>query len=91
MDRRLGKGHPYTTYNGSVTDLSALRAVSNQERPSACVHLAGLAHASVSRDELEVLRRISVSCTLNAAKADGTLRLPPDSVGFEDLQFKNDG
>lgn len=56
-------------YKGSVTDLSGLRAVFNQERPNACVHLAGLAHASVGRDELETVRRVNVSGTLNAARA----------------------
>jgi len=56
-------------YKGSITDLSALRTVFNEERPSACVHLAGLAHATVRSDEIDLVRQVNVSGTLNTAKA----------------------
>jgi nucleoside-diphosphate-sugar epimerase len=56
-------------YKGSVTELEKLRAVFHQEKPGACVHLAGLAHATVSRDEFESVRQINVSGALNVAKA----------------------
>jgi nucleoside-diphosphate-sugar epimerase len=56
-------------YRGSVTDTRALADVFNQERPNACIHLAGLAHATISRDEMERIRQVNVTGALNTARA----------------------
>ena len=56
-------------YKGSVTDIDGLRAVFKRERPSACIHLAGLAHATVIPEEVEIVRRVNVEGTLNTARA----------------------
>jgi UDP-glucose 4-epimerase len=56
-------------YKGSVNDAAALRAIFKRERPSACVHLAGLAHATVTPDEVESIRQVNVFGALNVASA----------------------
>ncbi len=56
-------------HRGSTVNFSELKAVFQQEKPDACVHLAGLAHAAVSRDQMEPVRQVNVTGTLNAARA----------------------
>jgi len=55
-------------YKGSVTDLNALRVVFHREKPYACIHLAGLAHANVSYGEMERVRNVNVLGALNTAR-----------------------
>jgi nucleoside-diphosphate-sugar epimerase len=62
-------GKSPSLYKGSVTDPDALRTVFGRERPNACVHLAGLAHATVSREDMEMVRQVNVEGALNTARA----------------------
>lgn len=59
---------PYL-HKGSITDAKELSRVFNQEKPHACIHLAGLAHATVSSNEIEQIREVNVAGVLNSARA----------------------
>jgi UDP-glucose 4-epimerase len=56
-------------FKGSITDFHTLRDIFKQERPEACIHLAGLAHADVNRNKLEEVRQVNVTGALNVARA----------------------
>jgi len=62
-------GKKPSLYRGSVTDINALRTVFMKERPDACIHLAGLAHAMVGPGELEQVRQVNVLGATNTARA----------------------
>ncbi len=59
---------PYL-HRGSTINFSELKTVFQQEKPDVCIHLAGLAHAAVSRNQMELVRQVNVTGTLNVAKA----------------------
>jgi UDP-glucose 4-epimerase len=56
-------------YKGSVTDPKALNDVFSREKPHACIHLAGLAHAVVNHGEIEQIKKVNLQGAINTAKA----------------------